>query len=127
RPVAAALDLVGDAGERDERSELAASSRELERRDVVLDTVVVAREGGRAEQVHGAVGADEPGARRGRLRHRHEGRDDRGETDEERSHTVLLSRDRRGCRYDAERTRRFPFVRRRGEELAVLFHQWKRR
>src|SRR5207237_4147497 len=50
-PVAAALDLGGDAWQRDDGAELPAAARELERRDVVLDAVVVGGECGGAEQV----------------------------------------------------------------------------
>src|SRR5207244_10898177 len=66
-PIAAALDRARDAGKRDERTELAAPPRELERGHVVLHSVVVAGEGGGAEQIDRAVRADEPGARRGGL------------------------------------------------------------
>ena len=90
-PVAAALDLVRNAGQRDERAELAAAARELERRDVVLDAVVVASEGRRAEQIDRAVRPDEARARRGGLRRGGERGDDRRGSREERSHTVLLS------------------------------------
>ena len=68
RPIAAALDLRWHAGQRDEGAELAAAALELEGRDVVLDAVAVAGEGGRAAEVDRAVGADEPGAGLGQAR-----------------------------------------------------------
>ena len=58
----------------------------------MLDAIVVARERTGAKQVDRAVRADEPRARRGRLRCRDERRDERGKAREERSHTDLLSR-----------------------------------
>ena len=54
--------LVGMPGSGRDRAEGAAAARELERRDVVLDAVVVARERRRPEQVDGAVRADQAAA-----------------------------------------------------------------
>jgi hypothetical protein len=62
RPVAAAFDLRGHAGQRDEGTELAAAALELEGGDVVFDAVAVAGKGGCAAQIDRSVGADEPGA-----------------------------------------------------------------
>ena len=67
RPVAALHDARRDAGQRRDRAERAATARELEGGDVVLHAVVVAGEGRRPEQVHRAVGADEPAARERRV------------------------------------------------------------
>ena len=53
---------LGTPGSGMMRAERAAAAGELERGDVVLDAVVVAGEGGRAQQVDGAVGADEAAA-----------------------------------------------------------------
>src|SRR6185436_2377692 len=61
-PVAALLHLRRDAGERRERSECAATARELERRDVVLLAVVIRGERRRLEQVDRAVGPDQASA-----------------------------------------------------------------
>ena len=59
RPVPAPLDAGGDAGERGDRADLFTLAREFERRDVVLDAVVVGGEGRRAHQLDGAVLADQ--------------------------------------------------------------------
>src|SRR5205814_55989 len=61
RPRAAALDLCGDAGERYEGSECGPAALERERGHVVLDAVVVCREGRRARDLDRSVRADEPG------------------------------------------------------------------
>ena len=66
-PGAAALDAGGHVGQRDERAELAAAAQELEGGDVVLDAVVVGRQGRRAAEVDRAVRADQPGAGEGRA------------------------------------------------------------
>src|SRR5438045_924504 len=55
RPVAAADDVARDARQRHERAEPPAAASELERRDVVLDAVVVAGERRGAEQIDGTV------------------------------------------------------------------------
>jgi hypothetical protein len=60
RPVAAFLDQRRDGGERYQRAELPATALELERGDVVLDAIVVAREGRGAQQVDRAVGPMRP-------------------------------------------------------------------
>ena len=59
-PVAALLDARRDRGQRRDRAERAAAAGELERRDVVLDAVVVAGERRRPEEVDRAVRSDEP-------------------------------------------------------------------
>ncbi len=61
-PVAALLDLRRDPGEWRERPERPAAAGELERGDVVLLAVVVARQRRRAEQVDRAVRPDQPAA-----------------------------------------------------------------
>ena len=96
-PVPALFDGARDAGERDEGAELAGAAGELERGDVVLDTVVITRERGGAEQVDRAVGADETRAGCGRLCRTDERRDHRGKDREEPSHTSLLSGQGREC------------------------------
>ena len=59
-PVAAALDGGRHARQRNDRAELAAATSELECGHVMLHAVVVAGESRRPQQVHSAVGPDEP-------------------------------------------------------------------
>ena len=54
------IDLRGNARERDDRAELASAAGERERRDVVLDAVVVRGERRGAKEVDGAVGLTRP-------------------------------------------------------------------
>src|SRR5437867_5659616 len=100
RPVAALFHGGGNTWQGNERAELPASALELERRDVVLDAVVVAGEGRRPEQVDRAVGADQARAGRRRLRTHDEGCHDCCRAGDEPSHTVVLLPAMAGWRYD---------------------------
>ena len=66
--LAAALDISRDAGQRNERPELAAATEELEGRHVVLDAIVVGGKRRRPPEVHGPVRANEPRTGVGRRR-----------------------------------------------------------
>src|SRR5207302_10154036 len=70
RPVAAPFHAGGHAGEGDEGAEGPARPLEAERREVVLDAVVVTGQCRRAPEAYRAVGADEPAARPGGRGHR---------------------------------------------------------
>ncbi len=62
RPVAALLDARRYPGEWRQAAERAATARELERGDVVLLAIVIARERRRPQEVDGPVRTDEPAA-----------------------------------------------------------------
>jgi hypothetical protein len=82
RPVAAALDLRRDPGQRHDRADRLAGPAELEAGHVALDAVVVSGERGRAGELDGAVLADQAAARdrrRGGERHRDERERDEAE------------------------------------------------
>ncbi len=85
RPVAALDHLGRNAGQRDDRADLGGvGARELERRHVVLDTVVVRRERRRSSETDGTVRGDESSAREraaGRNEHQERG----GECEDGRS------------------------------------------
>ena len=89
RPVAASLDVRRHARERHEAAELAAASRELERGDVVLHAVVVARERRGPKQVDRAVGADEAAARQRRPDSHEKSEEGRGRGGEHTSHPAV--------------------------------------
>ena len=69
--LATALDGGRDVGQRDDRAHLLPLARELERRHVALDAVVVRRQGGRAHQLDGAVLTHQAGAGLGGARAHH--------------------------------------------------------
>ena len=76
-PVAALLDLRRHPGEWRQRAERPATAGELERGDVVLLAIVVARQRRRAEQVDRAIRPDQPATgehRRGPDCEKEEGR-----------------------------------------------------
>jgi hypothetical protein len=92
RPVAALDDARRDARQGRDRAERAAATRELEGGHIVLDAVVVTREGRRPKEVHGPVRADQPAARERRGDRQKEAEDRRGEAESEPTESSLPHR-----------------------------------
>src|SRR2546422_934940 len=89
RPVAPFAAAGGDAGQWRDGAEATATAGELEGGHVVLDTIVIAGEGRRSKQVHGAVRADQTAAGEGRCRREEDGQQAGRKEDAESSHRSI--------------------------------------